>query len=1124
MDTVATYTKEESESFDPRSGPSSFVGFTSLNPSTSSSVPLASTGSARNLHWQLLSYHVAQPNLFLYFDVAFPTHDIEYRQNSSHSIQRTPLCDADLDKPAADKELTNMTINFQHSPLQWNIYVKRDEGIRVRDVFEAIYSAFDISLTPHENSLIPLHLRAGCEEAFRLRCNLAPVLPIVQQRQGWKRVDTLLHETLFRGLTQSKSGDWILNLGWTVLRGKQDSNIMNRGCLMSDYIALRYWKDLMLAAPIARYWLKDLMGDTLVPGLETTASYSPLPQPGSLIEYLPPYPNQNPSSLPNYSNNDLFNLPLSAISAPRTDMGSDIMLPSRGACRICNFARLSATLQHGTLCTLLNNITPLIPEPSRRDYTWAFFCRIVPLRALFDSPGRGPLPMIQLGNDRVRLIESLEADFENPSNAMSWLHGPSGTGKSVIAHTLASRCRQNNRLAGSFFFSRRHADCRSARSVVLSLAYQIGLSQPRAKEKIIAALDSDPGIISPSRDLREQFARLLVEPLEAVDWRSPSRVFVIDAIDQCQDHVPELISLLTRLLSHLVDVGLHICFTSSDHVEGVSIKRHLLPIISDIALDRTDVARDIRSFLRQSFDKIHRRHRLQCRKPWPPDQALDRLAERVGPHFIAGSVIIKFVDSPDHDPTDRMDLIYHLPLKPSLPPELSVDNFYKYIISATDDVDQAYLHLTIVANVVDMLSCSQLDDLLNRGPNHAFDMRSVLSQLSPLVHIPDSHDSTMQVCHESLCDFLSDPLRCGEQFISQAVVHRLLAYSSLSIMMKELPDDSPLCSRLSRLTTESSPVSLSAFDNAEVLAFAIYSPPEPLRFLSTLWHITQRQCTGLQADSRTALALRYFCCTWQILQHLDLSTVDALPAFRFLANIRSLPVLLAFPIFLAFEPLRNGQTLSPSTQEHELRMETLHAVAEVVNDVQTLKDRCRSDSGALDYACTHWAYHLSLAEWDDELCSILTAFMGQKLQQWLVKAWCFQDFETCLRTLCEVRELCLRVNPPIRFDFDIAADTKAEEDAEKASLVGQSVKEVVDDVKVEDELEGAERIKRIAEAGMKRVDQVITEINVERKVTENDLHKTAATKEEAETPSDAGASSRCSSLSTPQLWGTVRFD
>ncbi|KAG2745423.1 hypothetical protein P692DRAFT_201674934, partial [Suillus brevipes Sb2] len=121
----------------------------------------------------------------------------------------------DLDKPAADKKLTKMTINFQCDPFTWDIDVEREKGIRVRDVLEAIYSAFDLPLTFQERSLIPHRLRAECAKAFKLRCNLAPVLPIVQQRQGWKRVDALLHETIFRGLAQSKRGGWTLHLSGT---------------------------------------------------------------------------------------------------------------------------------------------------------------------------------------------------------------------------------------------------------------------------------------------------------------------------------------------------------------------------------------------------------------------------------------------------------------------------------------------------------------------------------------------------------------------------------------------------------------------------------------------------------------------------------------------------------------------------------------------------------------------------------------------------------------------------------------------------------------------------------------------------------------------------------------------
>ncbi|KAG2146798.1 hypothetical protein DEU56DRAFT_694326, partial [Suillus clintonianus] len=150
----------------------------------------------------------------LHFDVAFPIHDIEYRQDSSHGIQRTPLSEVDLGMQAADQKIIKMTIKFQRDPFEWDINVERKEGIRVCDVFEAIHAAFDIPLTAYEMNLIPFHLRAGCQEAFKLRCNLAPVLPIAQLRLGWKRVDALLHKTIFRALTRSNSGEcWILNLG-----------------------------------------------------------------------------------------------------------------------------------------------------------------------------------------------------------------------------------------------------------------------------------------------------------------------------------------------------------------------------------------------------------------------------------------------------------------------------------------------------------------------------------------------------------------------------------------------------------------------------------------------------------------------------------------------------------------------------------------------------------------------------------------------------------------------------------------------------------------------------------------------------------------------------------------------
>ena len=190
------------------------------------------------LHWQLLSYDPTRRKRLIHFDIMFPICDIEYRQSSSRGVQHTPMSDTDLDKPAADKELTDMTIKFQHDLFEWDIDVKRSEGIRVRDVFEAVYAAFQVPLTSHEMSLIPHHHHGGYEQAFRLRCKLVAE-PVVENSQVWKRVDTLLHETLFHGLTQSTSGDWWLSVTGTMPAGKRGANINGR--------------DLLSEAPFVRF-------------------------------------------------------------------------------------------------------------------------------------------------------------------------------------------------------------------------------------------------------------------------------------------------------------------------------------------------------------------------------------------------------------------------------------------------------------------------------------------------------------------------------------------------------------------------------------------------------------------------------------------------------------------------------------------------------------------------------------------------------------------------------------------------------------------------------------------------------------------------------------------------------
>lgn len=160
------------------------------------------------LHWQLLPFDRRRSKGLLRFDIAFPADEIAFQCSG----YRTKLTNAELNKPAANDTITKMLITFEHKPFSWEVDVKNARGVCCKDVFEAIYSTFNEQLTPEERRLV--RDRAGVEAAFRLRCKLAPGLLEVERSLGWKRVDVLLHKTIFRGLTQPKSdGDWVLNLG-----------------------------------------------------------------------------------------------------------------------------------------------------------------------------------------------------------------------------------------------------------------------------------------------------------------------------------------------------------------------------------------------------------------------------------------------------------------------------------------------------------------------------------------------------------------------------------------------------------------------------------------------------------------------------------------------------------------------------------------------------------------------------------------------------------------------------------------------------------------------------------------------------------------------------------------------
>src|ERR1700733_14113734 len=136
---------------------------------------------------------------------------------------------------------------------------------------------------------------------------------------------------------------------------------------------------------------------------------------------------------------------------------------------------------------------------------------------------------------------------ENNGRPMCLLTGATGLGKSTIAQTLAKGCAGGNKLAASFFFSRAIPQCSSISKVILTLAYQLAVAIPDMQEPIKAAFKADPSI--PDKKLEIQFAKLVYEPILAIEPPVSRTIVVIDALDECEDEggMVKLIEIITAV-------------------------------------------------------------------------------------------------------------------------------------------------------------------------------------------------------------------------------------------------------------------------------------------------------------------------------------------------------------------------------------------------------------------------------------------------------------------------------------------------------------------------------------------------------------------------------------------------
>ena len=363
-----------------------------------------------------------------------------------------------------------------------------------------------------------------------------------------------------------------------------------------------------------------------------------------------------------------------------------------------------------------------------------------------------------------------------------WLYGAAGAGKSAIAQTIAELCEEHKLLLASFFFFRADSLRSNCKRLIASLAYQVAVVIPDLRELMEAAIDNDPHLLS--RSLTTQFTALIVDPLEHLFETSVGEhmdlpnLIIIDGLDECMDgtqvHILDMIFAIGKcskfpfifLVASRPELEISVAMGDGKIREGLTRLR----LDADITSHG-----DIRRFLQDKFDEIRLTHPIRSDLPssWPSSEDIDTLVYKSSGHFIYASTIVKFVSSPRHGPDHRLEIILDLRPKGKDLPFAELDSLYRYILSSVEDTTTT---VQIVATALTLrygASIARVSPILGLSPR---DIKLYLIDLGSLV---EYENSSLNVLHASLGDFLFDESRSQELFIDHRSIHTKIVQAFL---------------------------------------------------------------------------------------------------------------------------------------------------------------------------------------------------------------------------------------------------------------------------------------------------------------------------------------------------------
>lgn len=396
--------------------------------------------------------------------------------------------------------------------------------------------------------------------------------------------------------------------------------------------------------------------------------------------------------------------------------------------------------------------------------------------ASFDS-GRSQPESLCKADTRVEILQQLQEWSSSPQTPILWLSGMAGTGKSTIAQTMADKLHTQNKLAGSFFFSRGVGSLSKAANFVTTLAHQLAcFSPPRAspafKELVCEAILARSNVLA--QGLRNQWRELIVRPISR--FQSTQRIvltFVIDAMDECdsEDDIRLLLQLFTEL-KNINTVDLSVLMTSRPEITLLHGFQDM-PEIMHRRLDLRDVPQDeveldIYVFMKE---KLRRKKGKTESQDWLSENDLLSLVQKADCLFIYAATVCRFIQNSHYVPKDRISAI--LMNRSTGSGDIAViDAMYTQILSSALAKPEQRISETewltdrfkgVVGSIVallDVLSVIALSDLLSM---EVTTVEITLDSLESVLNIPRDITEPIHLLHPSFREFLLNEARCEDE-------------------------------------------------------------------------------------------------------------------------------------------------------------------------------------------------------------------------------------------------------------------------------------------------------------------------------------------------------------------------